>query len=159
MKCRIDPTTVLLLSPKLGGQVNNNRPKDSQHLTKEQARHVYKKTESSGKINTDTLQQEIEQEIQLNRIDYTSRDSNPYKELIVNNAEKIEPLLTQMEQWSILSNTLNHIQYDRHPKNYHSLGISAANKCRRNACINEEESDMLELDFGQTPDILKEKNI
>ena len=62
-----------------------------------------------------------------------SRDTNPYKELIVNNAEKIEPLLTQMEQWSILSNTLNYIQYDRHPKNYHSLGISAVNKCGRNS--------------------------
>ena len=52
-----------------------------------------------------------------------SGDTNPYKEVIVNNAEKIEPLLTQMEQWSILSNTLNNIQYDRYPKNYHSLGL------------------------------------
>ena len=31
--------------------------------------------------------------------------------MIVNNAAKIEPLLAQMEQWSILSNTLNYIQY------------------------------------------------
>ena len=47
--------------------------------------------------------------------------------MIVNNAEKIEPLLAQMELWSILSNMLNYIQYDRHPKNYHNLGISAVN--------------------------------
>ena len=66
---------------------------------------------------------------QLNRMDDTSRETNPYKELIVNNAEKIEPLLTQMEQWSILNNTPNYIQYYRHPKNCHSLGISAVNKC------------------------------
>ena len=45
-----------------------------------------------------------------------SGDTNPYKELIVNNAEKIEPLITQMEQWSILSNTLNYIQHDRYQK-------------------------------------------
>ena len=38
-----------------------------------------------------------------------SGETNPYKELIVNNAEKIEPLLTQMEQWSILSSTFNYI--------------------------------------------------
>ena len=63
-------------------------------------------------------------ERQLNRIDDTNGDTNPYKELKANNAEKIEPLLMQMEQWSILSNTLNYIQYDRHPENYHSLGIS-----------------------------------
>ena len=79
-------------------------------------------------INTETLQQELEHERQINRIDDTIRETNPYRELIVNNAEKIESLLAQMEQWSILSNTLNYIQYDRHPKNYHSLGISAVNK-------------------------------
>ena len=34
------------------------------------------------------IEQEIEQEKQLNRIDDTSGETNPYKELIVNNAEK-----------------------------------------------------------------------
>ena len=58
-------------------------------------------------INADTIQQEIEQEEQLNRIDDTNGEINPYQELIVNNAERIEPLMTQMEQWSILSNVLN----------------------------------------------------
>ena len=50
-------------------------------------------------ISTDTVQQEIEQEKQLNRIDYTNGEINPYRELIVNNAERTEPLMTQMEQW------------------------------------------------------------
>ena len=67
-------------------------------MTREQANNVYKKTESGEVINTETLHQELEQERQLNRIDDTSKETNPYKELIVNNAEKIEPLLTQMEQ-------------------------------------------------------------
>ena len=102
------------------------------------------------------MHQEVEQERQLNRIDDTKRETNPHKELIVNNAEKIEPLLTQMEQWSILSNTLNYIQYDRHPKNYHSLGISAVNKCGKSLCTKEER-DILELDFGATLDILREE--
>ena len=59
-----------------------------------------------------------------------------------------------MEQWSILSNTLNYIQYDRHPKHYHRLGISAVNKYRRNLGTREER-DIMELDFGPTPDISK----
>ena len=63
-------------------------------------------------INIETLQQELEHEKQLNKIDDTSGDTYPYRELIINNAEKIEFLLTQVEQWSILSNTLNYIQYD-----------------------------------------------
>ena len=81
-------------------------------MTRDQANHVYKKTELGEVINTETLQQELEQERQLNRIDDTSGETNPYKEVIVNDAEKIEPLLAQMEQWSILSSTLNYIQLD-----------------------------------------------
>ena len=80
-----------------------------------------------------------------------------HKELIVNNAEKIEILMTQMEQWSVLSNKLNYMQYDRCPKNYHSLGISAVNKCRKNLCTKEEKRDILELEFGQISNILKEE--
>ena len=75
--------------------------------------------------------------------------------MIVNNAEKIEPLSVQMEQRSILNNTLNYIQYERHPRNDHSLGISTVNKYGKNSGIKEER-DLGELDFGPTPDILKE---
>ena len=45
-------------------------------------------------INTDTIEQEIKQGEQLNRIDDTSGETNPYCKLIVNNAEKIEPMMT-----------------------------------------------------------------
>ena len=57
-------------------------------MTREQANYVYKKIELGEVINTETLQQELEHERQLKRIDDTSREINPYKELIVNNAEK-----------------------------------------------------------------------
>ena len=60
-------------------------------MTREQINYVYKKTELGKVINTDTLQQELEHERQLNKIDDTSRETNLYKELFVNNAEKIEP--------------------------------------------------------------------
>ena len=39
---------------------------------------------------------------ELNTLDDTSGDINPYKELIVINAEKADTILTQMGQWSIL---------------------------------------------------------
>ena len=72
----------------IGEQIINNKPKSSQYVTKEQVKHIYKKTKSGDIINTETLHQEIEQKRQLNRIDDTSGETNPYKELIVNNAEK-----------------------------------------------------------------------
>ena len=61
-----------------------------------------------------------------------------------------------MEQWSILSNTLNYIQHNRHPKNYHRLVISAVNKCGK-ILGTVEERDVVELDFGPTASILKEE--
>ena len=76
----------------------------------------------------DTIQQEIEQEKQLGRIDDTGRETNPYKELIVNNAEKIELLMTQMEHWSILSNILNYVHCSRFNSMNHTLDVKAANR-------------------------------
>ena len=106
-------------------------------------------------INTETLQQ-LEHERQLNKIDDMSGDSNPYKEMIVNNAEKIEPLLAQMEQCSILSITLDYIQYDKHPKNFHNLGISTVNVYKNDSDAKKEKG-MVETDFGPTLHILKEE--
>ena len=123
-------------------------------MTREQANFVYKKTELVEMINTETLQQELEHRRQLNRIDDTNGETNPYKELIVNNVKKIEPLLALMEQWSILSNTLNYKLYDRHPKNYHTLGICTVNKYR-NSLDAKEERGIIELGFGPTLNILK----
>ena len=56
-------------------------------------------------------------------MDNKSRDKNSYKELIVNNAGKIDSALTQIEQWSILSNVINYVQYSKNPKNFHSMTI------------------------------------
>ena len=54
-------------------------------------------------------------------------DTNPYRELIVNNAERVYTILSQMEQWSILSNKVNYMQYNRYTKNFHNLNITAVN--------------------------------
>ena len=105
-------------------------------------------------ININTLKQEIAQDQELSKLDDTNGDINPYRELIVNNAEKIQTVLSQMEQWSILSNVVNYIQYDRHPGHFHSLNISTVNKqkCKRNSITKVDERNVLGLDFGDTPE-------
>ena len=60
-----------------------------------------------------------------------------------------------MEQWSILSNTLNYIQY-KHTKNFHNLGISAVN-VQKHGLNAKKEKGMVEIDFGPTLDVLKEE--
>ena len=95
MNDRDGTTAFLPLDSKIGGQINHNRPSIGKFLTREEANYVYKKTESGKIINVDTIQQEIGQEEQLNKINDMSGETNPYKELIVSNAEKIEPLMAQ----------------------------------------------------------------
>ena len=42
--------------------------------------------------------------------------------------EKIEPLVTQMEQWSILSNVLNCVQHSRFNSMNHTLDVKAVDR-------------------------------
>ena len=76
----------------------------------------------------------------------------------MNNVEKTDTILSQMEQWSILSNVVNYIQYDRQPMNFYNLNIRALNKekHKRKSSI-EEERQMSELDFGDMLEKLKEE--
>ena len=91
---------------------------------------------------------EIDQDQELNSLDDTSGDVNPYRELIVNNAQKVDMILSQMEQWSILSNIVNYIQYDKYPKNFHDLKIRAVNKGNDGRRPNIEEGrQMLRVKF------------
>ena len=48
-------------------------------------------------INKNTIKEELDVDVELDRMDNNSGDENPYKELIVNNAGKIESALTEME--------------------------------------------------------------
>ena len=60
-----------------------------------------------------------------------------------------------MEQWSILNNMINYIQYDRHPRNYYNLNIKTIDQKSQKKIYNkEEERQVLELDFGNTPKML-----
>ena len=88
-------------------------------------------------------------------MDDTSGEINPYKELIVNNAEKIEPLMTQMEQWSILSNVLNNVQHSRLNSMNHMLDIKAVDKYKYRP--GKDSREFKELDFGATPQKLQEE--
>ena len=153
MNARNGTTTFLPLDSKIGGP--NNYPTIGQFLTREQAIYVYKKVETGEIVNTNMMEQEIEQERQLDKLNDTSKETNPYKELIVNNAEKIEPLMTQMEQWSILSNVLNYVQQSRLNSMNHTLDIKAVDKYKYRP--SKDSREFKETDFGVTPQKLWEE--
>ena len=145
MNGRNDTTAFLPLDFRIGGQNKDNHPMVGQYLTRDQARYIYKKVETGGKINTDMVQQEIEQEKQLSRMDDDSGEVNPCRELVVNNAEKVEMPKTQMEQWSILSNLLNYVQHSKFNSMNHSLGVKPVNRYKTKS---DEEREFREVDFG-----------
>ena len=73
-------------------------------------------------------------------MDDRNGEIKPYRELIVNNAEKIEPLMTQMEQLSILSNVLNYVQHSKFNSMNHSLSVRPVNRYK----INQIQEEKLE---------------
>ena len=150
MNGRDEAATFLPLDSRIGGQSRDSHPTVGQYLTRDQARHIYKKVETGEIINVDTVKHEIEQEKQLSQMDDDSGEVNPYRELVVNNAEKIEMQKTQMEQWSILSNSLNYVQHSRFNSMSHSLNIKPVNryKMKPNDSSSPSEREFREVDFG-----------
>ena len=105
------------------------------------------------------MRQEIDQDIELDKMDDTSGDEYPYRELIVNNAGKIESTVSQMEQWSICSNVINYVQYNKHLKNFHAMSVQPVHKMKNKfkSKKDEKERPISEIDFRDTSDRLKEE--
>ena len=62
--------------------------------------------------------------------------------------------MTQMEQWSILSNILNYIQYSTFSSMNHTLDVKVMNKYKSKPNVDRE---FKEIDFGTTPQKLQEE--
>ena len=116
------------LGLKLDGEnikrnISKGNNTDKGYLTVKQANYIYRKVVSGNLINKNMMRQEIDQEIELNKMDDTSGDENPYRELMVNSKSKMETTLSQMELWSILSNVINYVQYHKHYKNFNTMCV------------------------------------
>ena len=88
----------------------------------------------------------------------TSSHENSYRELIVNSAGKTETTLSQVEQWSTLSNVICYVQYNKHPENFHTMSLRPINKTKGKVKSKKEkrERPISEVDFINTSDRLKE---
>ena len=159
MNGRDDAATFLPLDFKTCGQNKDSHPTVGQYLTRDYARYIYKKVETGDAINADMVQQEIDQEKQLSKLDDDNGEEKPYRELVVNNAERIEMQKTQMEQWSILSNLLNYIQHSRFNSMNHSLDVKQVNKykMKSNDSLSLSDREFREVDFGKAPQSLQDE--
>ena len=87
-------------------------------------------------------------------MDDESGEVNPYRELVVNNAEKIEMQKNQTEQWSILSNLLNYVQHSKFNSMSHSLNVKPV---KRYKVKPNKEKEFREVDFGTTSQNLQDE--
>ena len=81
------------LGPKLGGEntdrkINKGKNINKEYITTKQANYVYRKVGLGILINKNMMRQEVDQDIELDKMDDTSGDENLYRGLIVNNTGK-----------------------------------------------------------------------
>ena len=104
----------------------------------QQTSFVYKKVKLGSLINKNTMMEELDADVELDRMDNNNGDENPYRDLIVNNADRVEMSDSQMEQWSILSKVINYVQHSKNPKNFHFATIKPA---RLNKMVKDKDKN------------------
>ena len=62
-------------------------------------------------------------DVELDRMHDNNGDENPYRDLVVNNTNRVELSHSPIEQWSILSNAINYVQHSRNPFNFHFMMV------------------------------------
>ena len=82
-----------------------------------------------------------------------------HTELIINNAYRVENVFPQMEQWSILSNIINYVQYNKNHKKFHSIMIRPVkcNKVVKDTKSRKVDESLLEVNLVDNSDRLKEE--
>ena len=148
-------TSFLPIDDKTSGKVSYIQNKDTICLTENQASYVYKKVEQGNIINTETMKHEIGQE-KLTEID--REGDNPYKKMILNKVYRDEDKMTQMGNWSILSDNVRYIQHDEKSKTPHKLDLNTLDYCQHKELyckLKGEKSYTLEVDFCINPETLK----
>ena len=124
-----------------GREIGKSNNISKEYLTTKRADYMYRKVELGSLINENTLNKEIDQDVEIDKMDDTSGDKTPYRELIVNNTSKIENTLSQMEQWLILSNVINYVQYSKNPKKIHAMSVTSTNKNKVNTGRKQRQKD------------------
>ena len=136
-----------------------NGSKDGNCLTPQQTDFIYRKVELGSLINKETIREEFNSEAELDKIIDKHGDENPYRELIVHNACRIENTLSQIEQWSILRNVINYMQYIKNPMNPHSMIIKPVNTNKIHEEIREKNKNesLLRVNLADSLDRSKEE--
>ena len=146
MKGKNESTPFLPLKSKTGGKVTYIRDKESLCLTERQADHVNQAMENGSMINTKTMSSEMTQD----------QGDNLYKKVVLNNVYKVPEKCPEMKNWSIFSDNVKYIQYEK--KTTQNLDFDTLDYQNHKDLyfqLKEEERETLDIDFGLYPDVTK----
>ena len=146
MKGKNDSTPFLPLKSKTGGKVTYVQNKDDICLTERQADHIYEAVEKGNMISTKTTTSDMTQ----------NQDDNPYKRVALNNVYKILEKCPEMKNWSILSDSIRYVQYDKLANQDLDFDtLDYRNHQDMYFQLEDEEREILDFDLGLYPDATK----
>ena len=156
MKVR-NSSTSFFPSYKKGGLINDVISEKC--LTKEQAKYAYDKVESGGELKVGKTALQIQSNPLPPKQVKERKDINLYEKVLVSDINTMNKNKLQMEQWSILSDNIIYIRsvgddamngidikmvdYQHHRRMYRRMG--------------KEEGERMDIDFGKSPNVLKDK--
>ena len=156
MKGRNGSTSFLPLKKK-GGLKNNVISEKC--LTEEQAKYVYDKVESGDELQVGKTVLQFQGNSFTPKQAKERKDINLYEKVLVSDINTINKNKSQMEQWSILSDNIVYVR-SAGKDVMHGIDIKMANyrdHRRMYRRMGKEEGERLNIDFGESPNVLKDK--
>ena len=156
MKGRNGSTSFLPLNKK-GGLITNVFSEKC--LTEEQTKYVYDKVELGDELKVRKVSSDIQSKLLLPKQLKEIKDINLYQKVLVSDINTVDKNKSQMEQQSILSDNIVYVRlvgnddmkgidikmvdYQDHKTMYRRMG--------------KEEGQKIVIDFGESPNVLKDK--
>ena len=153
MKGRNGSTSFLPLKKKGGLQ---GKVQSELCLTKEQAKQIYDKIESGEEVK---IRKIIQQNTSISPKQVTARkDVNQYEKALLSDRNMIKSN-SQMEQWSILSDNIVYVKLEDNDI-MNSIDIKLIDyrdHKRMYRKMGKEEGEQLNIDFGESPEIMRNR--
>ena len=141
------------LKEKTGGKINYVQNKGAMCLTERQTDPVYKAIEEGNMINTKAVKCES-----VTCETAQIQNDNPYKKVVLNNVFKEKDESPEMRNWCIFSDNAWYIQQDQvTPQNLNIDTLDYRDHKEIYLKLKEEEREILDVDFGFYPDIIKSR--
>ena len=156
MKGRNGSTSFLLLHKK-GGLIKNVSLE--KYLTEDQTKYIYDKVELGDKIKVKKVSQEIWNKTLPQKRSKEKEEINLYEKVLVSDINTLDKNKSQREQWSILSDNIIYVRsvsYDEMNRVDIKM-VDYRDDRKMYKKMGKEEGQMMNIDFGEGPDVLKAK--